>query len=133
MTFRDQKNLAFLAFVALYIITGVPAFGLVIWLIIAYEDYTDFIYTKTNKGHNHKILTILHFLSVWSSLIMSVDVLVDSNYWWPIVLRIVLFLLVFFFINSDDDWDDKMDKLKDKVKSVFWMGRWRSQTAVSLA
>lgn len=132
MTFRDQKNLAVLAFIALYIITGIPAFGLVIWLIIAYEDYTDFIYTKTNKGHNHKILTILHFLSVWSSLIISVDVLVDSNYWWPIVLRLVLFLLVWFFINSDDDWGDKIDKLKDKVKSVFWMGRWRSATAVSL-
>ena len=132
MTFRDQKNLAFLAFVAVYIITGVPAFGLVIWLIIAYDDYTDFIYTKNNEGHNHKTLTVLHFLSVWSSLIVGVDAIVGGNSWWTIVLRLVLFLLVWFFTNSDDDWDDKMDKLKDKTKSVFWMGRWRSQTAVSL-
>jgi K+ transporter len=133
MTFRDQKNLVFLACAVTYIITGLPAFGLILWLIIAYDDYTDFIYTKTNKGHNHKILTLLHFLSVWSSLIMGVTAFTTFGGWWPIIIRLILFLLVWFFNNSDDDWDDKLDKLKDSVKSVFWMGRYRNSTTVSLA
>lgn len=133
MTFNDQKNLAFLAFAAAYLITDVPAFGLVGWLIITYDDYQALVDTKTNKGKNHKILTVLCFLSVWSSLIMGLDALLESTTWWPVITRLVLFLMVLFFSNSDDDWDDKLDKLKDSAKSVFWMGRWRSATAVSLA
>lgn len=133
MSFNDQKNLVFLAFAAAYLITGVPAFGLVIWLIIAYDDYHSFVYTKTNKGHNHKILTVLHLLSVWSSLIMGITAFTTFGGWWPVIIRLVLFLLVWFFDNSDDDWDDKLDKLKDSAKAVFWMGRYRNSTTVSLA
>jgi hypothetical protein len=133
MSFNDQKNLVFVASAVAYIITGLPAFGLVIWLIIAYDDYHLFIYTKTNKGHNHKTLTALHFLSIWSSLIMGVDAFLPDNFfgWSPLIIRIILYLLVWFFNNSDDDWDDKLDRLKDAAKSVFWMGRWRSASTVS--
>lgn len=133
MTFRDQKNLAFLAFVTAYIITGVPAFGLIIWLIIAYDDRESFIYTRDNKGQNLMIMTVLHFLSVWASLIMGITAFTTFGGWWPVIIRLVLFLLVWFFDNSDDDWDDKLDKLKDSAKSVFWMGRYRNSTTVSLA
>lgn len=130
MTFHDQKNLVFLASLSTYILTGVPAFGLVTWLIIAYDDYYSFV---ENKGHNHKILTILYFLSIWSSVLVGLDIVFSFDTWAFIILRLVLWLLVLFFNNSDDDWDDKLDKLKDSTKSVFWMGKWRESTVVSLA
>jgi hypothetical protein len=46
-------------------------------------------------------------------------------------LGLLVRLLVYFLETDDDDWDDKLDRLKDAAKSVFWMGRWRSASTVS--
>ena len=113
----------------LYLVTHNPVIGLVTWLLVAW--YCDFPSFSRNKPKSHKILTSLYGFLVLLDVYLGVTLFLEVDRLPALFLGLLVRLLVYFLETDDDDWDDKLDRLKDAAKSVFWMGRWRSASTVS--
>jgi hypothetical protein len=110
----------------LYLVTNNPVIGLVTW-------YCDFPSFSKNKPKSHKILTSLYDFLALLDVYLGVTLFLEVDRLPALFLGLLVRFLVYFLETDDDDWDDKLDKLKDAAKSVFWMGRWRSNTTVVIA